>query len=226
MASPHVAAEAALIEALGITNPAAVKAVLQATATRDGIPDLKIGFGAGIMNAGRAVRYAILGTGAAQFALALALLYVCLTLARGGDYARFNPLALLAAIPASCGLFFLPYLPQLGTWEIPYRDFLCRPLPAWDIHLLGLSQHANPLFYSALLPLMFSLLLNRKHPWLQQLLIGFSVGYGACILHLALSEQAFVKWVPFSGAWLILNAALCVFIAVGLADARRPQRSR
>lgn len=223
MASPHVAAAAALVEALGITNPAAVKAILQKSAYRKGL-DLDKGYGAGVLDAGNAVKRAVLETGMARGVLALVLLIVALRLGRGGAYAGWSPLTLLGLVLGGCGLFFLPFVTDQ---TIPYADFLCRPLPDWGLTLFGLKGHANPLFYSALVPALVAIPLSRLSKLTQHLLTGFCVGVSSVLLYEALAGTATLRYVPhflgLSMAWLVVNAALCMFLAVGLADAR-PRR--
>ena len=56
MASPHVAGLGALLMAQGVRNPAAIEAGIKATATDLGTPGNDDEFGAGLINAGAAVR--------------------------------------------------------------------------------------------------------------------------------------------------------------------------
>ncbi len=56
MASPHVAGLAALLMSQGVTDPAAIEAVIKATATDLGEPGYDVEFGAGLANAAAAVR--------------------------------------------------------------------------------------------------------------------------------------------------------------------------
>ena len=141
MASPHVAGAAALLVGEGLTDPAAVKAALQATATPKEDKNL---FGAGILEAGKAVAT----THWTHLAIRLAALFALFLVvarrirAKGGAMEK-GPGKLLGAVFAGLGV--APFLPLLG---IPARagalrwitEFAMKPFGEWDI-LLAPGAH-------------------------------------------------------------------------------------
>jgi len=111
MASPHVAGVAALIVSLGYNNPSVVEAILKKSARKEGLGDLKRGYGAGILDAEKAVHIAGFVDGFVKLILALMMMLFLLHTMRGipgTSYAIISPFFLSGLIVGSCGLFFLP----------------------------------------------------------------------------------------------------------------------
>ncbi len=207
MASPHVAGVAALLVSAGVTDPDAVEGLLKSTAQapKTRAPDGANHFGAGIVDAGRAVAEAKndlggleLGLGGAAAALLL------LGLRRRGLLAGGLGVAGLASlVVGASGLFFVPSLGgAAGT-------LVTQGLPAWDL-LLGSAAHGNPLTYSALIPLLAATLLYSRRN-LRGLLAGLSIGIGAHLLGHALVHTVDIRFIPdaLESTWLTLNAAIC-----------------
>jgi serine protease len=130
MASPHVAAVAALVESKGVKDPDDVKAILQKSAMKKG-PKEK--YGAGIVDAAAAVKLAAktYGDGVARFWLVVALFGGCYAIgrmrAKSGSRAGY-PFWSTAAL--SFGLVF----------------------PDWLTGYLGMSSHVNIIAHSILIP--------------------------------------------------------------------------
>jgi serine protease len=219
MASPHVAGVAALIIGSGVTDPDAVEKVLKDSARpplgdKGKITEGKDNrYGAGIIDAAAAVKKAKLDVSVFPFGAALlGAGLLLLRLRRAGRLAAGLGIGgAIALVVGSGGLFFLPAMGALS--------FLAQGLPAWDL-AFGAGAHGNPLFYSALLPVVATLLLYSKKG-LRGTLAGLALGVGA---HLAL--QAFfrttdVQFIPnaLDSTWLLANAA--VSFLVGYAILRK-----
>jgi len=110
MASPHVAAVAALIVSQGVKNPEDVRAVLQKSASKKG-PANK--YGAGILNAGAAVKLAgnTYGDGVSRFWIVAALFTGCMLIGKRRTKARVaNPYPFWGTAALSFGLLFPDWL--------------------------------------------------------------------------------------------------------------------
>jgi serine protease len=213
MASPHVAGAAALVESLGVSEPAAVEAALRDTARK--VDDSDAGrrqFGAGILQAADAVAHVTLRHALVRLA-ALALVTFGLWRAakrRGGTASPWRLSFLLPALAAGPGLFFF------APWLLPrvelVVDVLARPIADLDL-FVGASLHrwlplANALVPFALTALFFGV--KRLRP----VVSGFAAGTAAYLASIALlGEHA----GPFGRAllvgWCALNALLCAWIA-------------
>jgi serine protease len=206
MASPHVAGVAALVMSQGVTDPDAVEKVLKDSARKpkSGQAMRTDKYGAGIVDAPGAIKKAHNETGG--FALGLGLLVAGALAAharRRGGLIALNPLYLVGVLVGSSGLFFLPGL-----------GFLSQPFSAWDLSILGVGGHGNPLFFSALAPLAL-LVVGYSVRWLRAPLAGFAAGVSACLAFTLVSGTTHLLWLPGVGAtlWLAANAVA----AAGLA---------
>jgi serine protease len=188
MASPHVAAAAALLVGQGITDPDAVRATLQATATPKEDKEL---FGAGILEAGRATMRTHWVHAAVRL---LALLGLAFAVARrirqkGGTVEKGSG-KWLGGLFAGVGL--LPFLPALG---IPARlgslrwmaELAMKPFGEWDL-VLAPSAHRWLLLASvvpafALTTLFFN---NRR---LRPFVGGLALGSAALLVQLGFSGE-------------------------------------
>jgi len=223
MASPHVAGVAALIESLGVTNPPAVEEVLKASANRDVPADLDTGYGAGVVDAHKAVLHAALLRGYVKLILGLLFMVGFLYLIKF----KFNislPFSLWffpGTIIGACGLFFLPFFGVMGITPPILKTLLCSGFPQWDMAFFGINSHQHPLFYSALCPLLLALpLLLLRINFLRKFVIGFTMGVAAHLFYAALSSDAVMMvWIPkeMGSIFLHANVALCIYIAWELA---------
>lgn len=216
MACPHVAGVSALVESLGVTNPAAVERLLKSTARDKGPEGREAGYGAGIVDAHRAVWKAGIQFG--MWRLALGLLFLALPAL--AMLRRGYILGLLTAVPgavfAASGLFFLPLLTSCAT---PAPWMLTTGLPSWGLHLLGAQHHGNPLFFSCLVPVILSLLVVDNRP-LRSLVSGLSAGWAAHLMFAAVTGTVSVMFVPgmLSALWLLANALFLIFLATVLGE--------
>ena len=221
MASPHVAGVAALIEALGVKNPAVVTKILTRSAVE--VPgDTLNYYGAGRLDAAKAVYLARFG-GLPDFGFdfgAIALLPKLVMLAFATILSwllrRFlrswNLLFPLGLVMGSSGLFFLQGL-QVAN------------VPGWLFRLLGSSipelgtaiqggSALNPIFASVLIPIgLFSLLLGNRHgKWFA---VGTTVGMASC-LAVSAAISPHLVWIgedTIARGFLLVNAILCFYLA-------------
>lgn len=216
MACPHVAGVSALVESLGVTQPAAVERLLKATARDKGPEGREEGFGAGIVDAQRACWKAGIEYGAWRLGLGMLLFALpALAMLRRGYFLGLL-LALPAAIWSSSALFFLPLLqssPTAPCW------MWTTALPSWGLHLLGAENHGNPLFFSCLVPVILSLLVVDIRP-LRSLVAGLSAGWAAHLFFAAFTGTVAVMFVPglLSSLWLLGNGLFLVFLATVLGE--------
>lgn len=219
MASPHVAGAAALVVAQGVTNPDAVKKILEqsARAPKGESNFDKKRYGAGIIDAEAAILEARGQSGGAELALgALLALGLAFSLRRRGLLAGKLGAGYAAGVLfGASGLFFLPYLANLigsafSTW--PGVEMLTRGLPAWDLSILGPTGHGNVLFYSALIPLVL-VALAAGVPRLRGLLAGLCVGVAGHLLFTMAAGWIDVRFMVLDGVWLALNALALVTVA-------------
>jgi serine protease len=204
MASPHVAGVAALIVGQGVTDPDAVEKILEETARKPKTGQMDaIRYGAGIIDAPAAVDKARSDGGGWQLGLGLLVAGAVLAQARRRPGVAAGPLYLVAALFGAGGLSFLP-------------DVIGRGFPALDIAFFGAASHGNPLFYSALAPVLAALFLGNVR-WLRGLVAGFSAGVGAHLLFHMAARTADIRFIPGSTLdtlWLAANAGVCFLLAI------------
>ena len=152
MASPHVAGVAALVVERGVTDPAAVEKVLEATASHPKKVKWDERHGAGIVDAAAAVSKTTTAWGGYRFGLAglLSLLLMVRLRDRRRLGLRFGPGAAVGLLFGSAGLFFLPALGLEASGAV--GTLMTNGLPSWDLAVLGAAGHGNPLFFSLLVP--------------------------------------------------------------------------
>ncbi len=112
---------------------------------------------------------------------------------------------------AALGFFFLPWL---GLGQVRGLAVLVHPIPEWGNAAFG-GAAANPLFFSALVPLLLSMVGFRSPP-LRGILAGLAVGFAAVLLARAFSGSAAVAFMPAGLAsllWLAVNAVFLLFLA-------------
>jgi serine protease len=216
MAAPHVAGVAALVESLGVTNPDAVERVLYSTARSKGAEGREKGYGAGVLDASRAVHKAAYEYGAWRllFGLLLGMIPVLAMMRRkalGGIL-----LSVPASVMASSGLFFLPLL---SSSPVAGSQLLTQGIPSWGLALLGAAQHGNPILFSSLVPVLLAVLFVDRKP-LRALVAGLSAGWAAHLLFAAIWGTVSVMFVPaFLGRlWLVGHALFCIFLSSVLGE--------
>jgi len=221
MASPHVAGAAAILVGQGITDPDAVKATLQSTATPK---EDKTLFGAGILEAGKAAMHTHWAHVAVRLAALLGLAFVVArrikqkggTMEKGGG-------KVLGALFAGIGL--LPFLPVLG---IPARlgnmrwvaELAMKPFGEWDL-LLAPGMHKWLLFASAAPAfLLTTFFFNNKR--LRPFVGGLALGSAALLTQIGISGETFFALGSFGlRAFCAANVVALLWLARMSLDAKR-----
>jgi serine protease len=212
MASPHVAGAAALLVGMGVSDPAAVRATLLASARAVDAPSL----GAGVLDAGAATRRVAAMQLVARVAILLGLgLWLRRALRRTGRTARLGPLGFAFAAFAGVGL--LAFAPFVGLApHAPMARLLvelgARPFGEWDVLASATAHRWLPLANA--LPTIAFAALGFGHRTTRTALAGFALGSAALMLQLALfAEVATVAPVWVMRVWLVLHALLAYGIA-------------
>lgn len=221
MASPHVAGAAALLVGQGVTDPDAVKAVLQSTATPKEDKNL---FGAGILEAGKATARTHWAHVAVRFAALLALAFVVIRRikAKGGTVEK-GAGKWLGGLFAGVGL--LPFLPLLG---VPARlgsmrwisDLAMRPFGEWDL-LLAPGLHKWLILASAAPAfLLTTFFFNNK--MVRPFVGGIALGSAALLVQLGVSGESLFALGSFGlRIFCALNVIACLWVARMTLDAKR-----
>jgi len=220
MASPHVAAAAALLVGLGVTDADKVAGYLADTAKvvddSDGGQDK---YGAGIVQAADAAsRVVLIQTVTRWIALILlSLLTFRWARKRGKTISAAAPGYWISAVTAGVGLlFFAPWV--LSRHQL-WVDLLSRPFGEWDL-LIGVSLHSFLPLANLFLPLVLILVLLRVKgmaPWLA----GFAVGTAAYLASVAILGQLATPfgWL-ITTIWCAVNAAVCLWLGSLLVTQR------
>jgi serine protease len=223
MATPHVAGVAALIMGAGVRKPEAVEEILLGTARKPkGSAATGAGariddhYGAGLVDAGAALRKVKEGRGAGELgiAAALGLLGVSLVRRRGRGVERLGLGFVAALVAGSSGLFFLPYLvpgahPALAGWSSGFTLAVSSAL--------GPAAIGNPLLWSAIVPLTLTVLLYGVRR-LRPALAGFGFGVAGALLFAAVTNTVDVRFVPdfLDRFWLFAHAAAAALFATAV----------
>ncbi|MBI2393607.1 MAG: peptidase S8 [Deltaproteobacteria bacterium] len=222
MASPHVAGAAALLVGAGVTDPDAVRSALGVAARAPSTPDPNK-FGAGHLDAGAALSRAHWAHALGRVALLAVLGWIVSrrVKAKGGTFDRGRAMVFGALLAGVGLLVFAPLLgvaPRLGPARLAL-EVLMRPFGEWDLVFdAGLHRFlplANALPVIALASLFFGV------PRLRSFTGGFALGMAALLLQLAWAGEVAT---PFGGLatrlWVVLNAAVCLFVARLALDRR------
>jgi serine protease len=204
MASPHAAGVAALVVSRGVTNPDEVERILKKTARHPNNVEWDKEYGAGVIDALAAVDASAESYAPERAGLAglLGLAGLAGLGAAGLATRRARALGLASAV-AGAGL-------AAGA-------FGCAPLAYAAAGATGsVAAFGSPVFLSALLPLLLTVLLLGVRP-LRPLLTGLNLGWSALLLHGALVLPTLVAGVPggplIDRLWLAANAALALLLA-------------
>jgi serine protease len=90
------------------------------------------------------------------------------------------------------------------------------PIPDWLNRIIfGRGSLANPLVYSALVPVALSLF-AIKFRGLRAAVGGLAVGFAGILAYSAWANAPALDWMPFTFLaipWLVGNALVCLFVA-------------
>ena len=227
MATPHVAGVAALLYAAGAETPEQVEQALYAGARPVEGEASAERYGHGLLDAQGAL--AALGQQAPDLSWmplglgALLLAAVLLTLGRRERPGYLNillrPTFLLPLLLATVGVFFLRG--QVGGDTV---SALTLPIPDWQRIIFGRGKLANPLFYSALLPFVVSLVAIKVR-WLRPVVGGLALGFAGFLAYAAWSRAPGLAYMPFAFLavpWLVLNTLFCALIARAMLKKETP----
>ena len=224
MATPHVAGAAALVESLGVTNPAAVERVLAGSARTPPLRDPEK-FGAGLLDAGAAIRDVTVLWAAVRLALALAGAFIALGHARKLSQHKGG-----AGVPFWAGLVAgsgaLTALAPLGVARFPLLPAIALPPAGMGVHFFGMpgtslaASAAAWIGWSALVPLAFALPARLSARPLDNvfgaLAAGLAFGWAGTLLHAALWRTVALPGLPA----LVAPLFLFVFAVVAWAAGR------
>jgi serine protease len=211
MASPHVAGAAALLVSLGVTEPEAVERHLAKSARSAGS---RSHFGAGILDAAKAVQRAALQLAIVRLLALAALIFIVFRWARrrgakGPTVSPWSPSFLIPAFATGPGLlFFAPFLLPRHHGTV---DFFARPIGDLDL-LVSASWHGFLPFANVLLPFaLVSLLLSVRR--FVPVLAGLCLGTAAYLCSvLALGNVASPLGSTVFSAWCTLNVIACAWL--------------
>ncbi|MCP3103434.1 S8 family peptidase [Myxococcus sp. K15C18031901] len=231
MATPHVAAVAAMLYAAGAKGPDEVEKALFAGARKVGDQAWSEQYGHGLLNAEASL--AALGGSSAQWpplywALGL-LAFVLLTL-RGKERpgylnALLSPSFFVPLLLSTVGFYFV------RTWFVGTSgvagdvvDMASLPIPDWERIIFGRGKTVNPLFYSALIPVILSL---PAIPWkgMRSAVGGLALGFAGFLAYSAWAGAPALAWLPLAilaKPWLGFNTVICLVVARAMLKQETP----
>ncbi|MCY1079077.1 S8 family serine peptidase [Archangium lansingense] len=222
MATPHVAAVAALLYAEGASGPDEVEKALYAGAKRMGEQAWTEEYGHGLLDAQASLN--ALGGGATRWPSlwwALALLALVLLTLRGRERPGYlnvlvRPSFLVPLVLATVGVFFArSWFGGASGVAGEVLDAAYLPIPDWQRIIFGRGKLANPLFYSSLIPLLLSFL-AIKFQGIRPAIGGLALGFAGFLAYAAWSKAPALAWMPFhflALPWLVINTFICLFLA-------------
>ncbi len=227
MATPHVAGVAALLISAGARTPEEVEQALFKGAKKvAGQKEKDDRYGHGLLDAEGAL--AALpggffgGINWRPLFAAMALLVVVLLTIRARERPGYlnvllRPSFLAPLLLSTVGFFVLRWMSpgaSGGTMDTLWAH-AALPIPDWERIIFGRGKLANPLFYSALIPAVLSILAIRAVS-LRPVIAGLSLGFAGFLVYAALAKAPGLSWLPFhflALPWLLVNAVVCLFIA-------------
>ena len=224
MATPHVAGVAALLYARGAESPDEVEQALFAGAKQVGSAAWTEQYGHGILNAQRSLEALGRGPGGVDWHPlawgAVLLAGVLLTIGRrfrpGYFNVLFSPRFGIPLLLSTVGAFFLKWIS--GHFSVGVDSMLetaAIPIPDWQRFLFGRGSLANPAFYSALVPIVGSLI-GIGWKGARPVIGGIAIGFGAFLAYAAWAKAPALAYLPFTflaRPWLLVNAVVCLFIS-------------
>jgi serine protease len=224
MATPHVAAVAALLYAAGASGPDEVEKALFEGAKRVNNEAWSEQYGHGLLNAKGSLEALNGGEIGGQWpslwwALAL-LALVLMTLGRRARPGYLNilltPSFVVPLLLATVGVFFArSFFGGASGTAGDVVNAVSLPIPDWQRIIFGRGKLANPLFYSAIIPTVLSVL-AIKFKGLRPAIGGLAIGFAGFLGYAAWSKAPGLAYMPFTFLampWLVVNTLVCVFIA-------------
>ena len=235
MATPHVAGAAAILFAAGAKSPADVeRALYEGAKARPNASGWSKEYGHGVLNVGRSLDILLGSNAEAETevttasarpaglpwqgpALGVGLLaLVLMTLRRRDRNGLLNvllaPRFLVPFVVVSAGAI------AVAAASAPSVAMPIVPIPDWSGWLFGRGRLANPVVFSALVPVFLSMFAVGRSGW-RPVVAGVSIGFASFLGYAALSGAPPLSWMPFAFMavpWLVLNAMICLFLARGL----------
>jgi serine protease len=223
MATPHVAAVAALLYAAGASGPDEVEQALYAGAKRVNGQERTDEYGHGLLNAQASLDALGVGGGTQWPSLwwAVAMLaFVLLTLGKGARPGflniLFKPSFLVSLVLSTVGVFFArSWFGGADGAAADVVNAVSLPIPDWEKIIFGRGKLANPLFYSALIPMVLSFF-AIKWTGLRPAIGGLAIGFAGFLAYGAWAKAPALSYMPFTFLampWLVVNTLICLFIA-------------
>jgi serine protease len=224
MATAHVSGVAALLYARGARTPDEVEhALFEGASAVDG-KEWSEEYGHGLLNAEESLK--LLGSASAMtdwrpFLIAAGLLVVVLLSLRsrqrpGYLNLLFSPAFFIPLLLATVGVFFARWaFGGAKGLAADVVDFVSLPIPDWQRIIFGRGRLANPLFYSALIPLVGSMIAIGIRS-LRPLVAGLAMGFAGFLAYAAWTRAPGLSYLPFhflALPWLIVNAVICLVLA-------------
>ncbi len=158
----------------------------------------------------QATNWKVFGWGAALLA------FVLLTLGRKERPGYLNVLAspgfLVPMLLTTVGVFVV----QRVAEPTALTSLITLPIPDWlNKIIFGRGALANPIVYSAALPLVLSLF-AIKFKGLRPVVGGLSIGFAGILGYSVWANTPGLAWLPFTFLaipWLATNALICLFLA-------------
>jgi serine protease len=208
MATPHVAAAAALLVGQGITDPDAVREKLQSTANHK---EDKLQFGAGILRADRAVQSTVMWHFIWRLAALMALLFLANRAAKSNVLK--SKMVIIGVILGGFGLMplmFTGLLPHMGSFRW-IGELAVRPIGEWDI-VLGFNH--NYLLLANFLPAALATVLMFGNKHLRMFAGGLALGSAALCAQIAFSSEVnFFMGMWLMKVWMGVSIAASMWIA-------------
>jgi serine protease len=145
------------------------------------------------------------------------LAFVLLTLGRkerpGYLNILFKPGFAVPLVLTTVGIFFARWLGDPSSAAV---QSITLPIPDWLQKIIfGRGSLANPVVYSAALPIMGSLF-AIKWKGLRPVMGGLAIGFAGILGYSAWAHAPALAWLPFTFLaipWLAANALVCLFVA-------------
>jgi serine protease len=209
MAAPHVAGAAALLQSVGVTNPAAVERLLASSARSPGsyggaeIASDTERYGAGLLDVAGALRTATSWWALWRVALAVAGAWLAMAHARRLGQVRATPAGLWPSLAVAAGAYTV--LAPLGLAKVPGLSLLALAPPALPQHFFGppgtgaLPSALAFAAWSAVPPFALALAARAVKP-LRGIAAGFAFGWAGLLLHAALVRSLYLPLLPI---WMV-----------------------